>query len=187
MLHSEAPPVQLFIITRFSSLLKRKKEMKNMPPDFGPRRFSTDYVTSAMCKRSSAPFIERHCFHGMMSKEGATHMVLWWGFVLRNQRGGDGRLNKVSKGSGPYHCCPFPRRIPNSSCFCLTRSIYQAYTFGGWAQPWAFKIHFVPFTLGSGLPCPKYDPITLSPLPSPSTNFILCQALMRATIVAENM
>ena len=89
MLHSEAPPVQLFIITRFPSLLKRKKEMKNMPPDFGPRRFSTDsFVTSAMCKRSSAPFIERHCFHGMMSNEGATHMVLWWGFVLCNHRVG---------------------------------------------------------------------------------------------------
>ena len=123
--------------------------------------------------RFSAPFIERHCFHGMMSNEGATHMVLWWGFVLRNQRGGDERLNKVSKGSGPYHCCPFPRWIPNSSCFCLTRSIYQACTFGGWAQPWPFKI--------------QIDPITLGPLPNPSTNFILRQALMRATIVVENM
>ncbi|KAL6313048.1 hypothetical protein AAG906_012098 [Vitis piasezkii] len=42
-----------------------------MPPDFGPRRFSNDsFVTKAMCKRSFAPLIERHYFHGMMLKEG---------------------------------------------------------------------------------------------------------------------
>ncbi|RVW26952.1 hypothetical protein CK203_098778 [Vitis vinifera] len=67
-----------------------------MPPDFGPRRFSTDSVTSAMCKRSSAPFIERHCFHGMMSKKGGNpHGVMVVGFVLRNQRVGDGRLQQA--------------------------------------------------------------------------------------------
>ena len=112
--------------------------------------------------------------------------VLWWGFVLRNQRVGTDDWTRFQREVGPT-IAPFPRRIPNSSCFCLTRSIYQACTFGGWAQPWPFKIHIIAFTLGSGLARPKYDPITLAPLPNPSTNFILCQALMRATIVVENM
>ena len=107
-----------------------------------------------------------------VERGGNPHGVMV-GFCPTQSKGGDGRLNKVSKGSGPYHCCPFPRRIPNSSCFCLTRSIYQACTFGGWAQPWPFKI--------------QIDPITLGPLPNPPTNFILRQALMRATIVVENM
>ncbi|KAL6342614.1 hypothetical protein AAG906_012475 [Vitis piasezkii] len=57
-----------------------------MPPDFGPRRFSTDSVTSAMCKRSSAPFSRPSPPFDV--ERGATHMVLWWGFVLRNQRVG---------------------------------------------------------------------------------------------------
>ena len=70
-----------------------------------------------MCKQSSAPFIERHCFHGMMSKEGATHMVLWWGFVLRNQRVGTDDWTRFQREVGPT-IAPFPRRIPNSSCFC---------------------------------------------------------------------
>ena len=52
-----------------------------------------------------------------VERGGNPHGVMV-GVCPTQSKGGDGRLNKVSKGSGPYHCCPFPRRIPSSSCFC---------------------------------------------------------------------
>ena len=115
---------------------KKKRNEKYMPSDRLPAPvFHQRLRHRYRYKQSSAPFKERHRFQGTMSKEGATHMVLWWGFVLRDQRDGNGQLDKVWKGKWTLPLKPLSPLDSRLVLLCLTRSIDQACIFGGWAQP----------------------------------------------------
>ena len=96
-----------------------------------------------MCKQSSAPFIERHCFHGMMSKEGATHMVLWCGFVLRNQRVGTDDWTSFQREVGPTIAALFPVGFQAHLAFALSGHMLFSECNQREKRHFSFTIHMI--------------------------------------------
>ena len=105
MLHSEPPPVQLFIITGFSLLLKRKKEMKNIClPTVCPRLCSTnDFGTGTVT--SNPPLRSKNgiVFKERCRKRGQPTWCYGGGLSYAIKGMGTDNWTRFEKGSGPYH------------------------------------------------------------------------------------